>query len=139
MFKPSKMTTLPSLVRRTSASDHRPGGSRWKSATEPSLVRWIVHGADVADEALGNRIVDRRRSVVCGDRGLAAPLQRRAPAQLAQLSTASAGNYRRTRRTPCAMGERASCWRRALAQPQDGVSRPNVLTLNSDHPSGQAS
>ena len=87
----------------------------------------------------------RGRSLLwCGrspgsDRGLAGPLQQRAPSQFAGISTAGAGILRPPQWHDRAMGERASCWRRALAHPYHGVRSHSALTskLNSPSRAGQ--
>ena len=60
-----------------------------------------------------------------------------APAQLAGLSAACAGDDHSSRRSRRAVGDRASSLgKRALAHPNRGVRRRHALTLKLDHPSG---
>jgi len=86
-------------------------GSPWENGYCESF------NSKLRDELLDGEIFFSLTGGPSADRGLAAPLQCRAPSQLAQIQTASARNSHPPRRRPCAMGERASYWRRALAQP----------------------
>ena len=131
---------------------------QWAGAHRPDLTgmdssRWNQDRLHRARQPLGERLLRklqqqaprraaRWRDVLQPgrspghDRGLAAPLSRRAPARLARLPTSGARIHCHMRQNHRAVDERASCWKPALAHPNRGVKQRHALTLNLEHPSG---